>query len=473
VSATPPWHQAPPPRAYPPPTRPYPPVGPAPGPAYPPPGLAYAPAQPAPPVAPLPTPPPAPAGPRLSRATNGRALAGVAAGIAQHLRVPVIAVRLVFVVLVVAYGLGAILYAAFWAVLPVDGKPKTTRRDVGQLAALAAVGVGLLVLFGMAGWGGTALLVGLLAAVIAMGAGVIWHQADPDRRRRMEEAGVPDLSFLGRIGQSLGDRRAMILRFGGGALLVAVGIIGLVAITSAMAGAKISWTAMLNGLLFALIAVAGITVVFGPLLWRSMGALRTEREARIRETERAEIAAMVHDQVLHTLALIQRNAQEPREVLRLARGQERTLRNWLYKPTASPAEKLSAALEEASAEVEDSFALSVDTVVVGDCDVDPDVAALAAAAREAMVNAGKHAGVETISLYAEVEPDQVSVFVRDRGVGFDPAAVRDDRHGVHGSIVGRMERHGGRAEIRSTPGEGTEIRLYMPRKPDDGKGERT
>ncbi|WP_239076643.1 ATP-binding protein [Actinocatenispora rupis] len=479
--ATAPPHQLPP---YPPP-RPY-----QPGPAYAPPGYvppgatgrprgrAYAPPGPVPPVAPRPTPqPPVPAGPRLSRATNGRALAGVAAGIAHHLRVPVIAVRLVFVVLIVAYGLGAILYAAFWAVLPVDGAPKTSRRDLGQLAALAAVGVGLLVLFGMVGWGGTALLVGLLTAVVAMGAGVIWHQADPDRRRRMEEAGVPDLSFLGRIGDRVGDRRAMILRFGGGALLVAVGIIGLVAITTATgpirsAGSGVGWNAILNGLLFALIAVAGITVVFGPLLWRSMGQLRTEREARIRETERAEIAAMVHDQVLHTLALIQRNAQDSREVQRLARGQERTLRNWLYKPTASPAEKLGAALEEASAEVEDSFALSVDTVVVGDCDVDSDIAALAAAAREAMVNAGKHAGVETVSLYAEVEPEQVSVFVRDRGVGFDPAAVRDDRHGVQGSIIGRMERHGGRAEIRSTPGEGTEIRLFMPRKAEDSKGDR-
>ena len=259
----------------------------------------------------------------------------------------------------------------------------------------------------------------------------------------------------------------MILRFGGGALLVAAGIIGLVVVTSALAGAAISWTALLSGLLFALLAVLGITVVFGPVLWRSVGALRTEREARIRETERAEIAAMVHDQVLHTLALIQRNSGDGREVARLARGQERSLRNWLYKPSASPAEKLSAALEESSAEVEDTYAIGVDTVVVGDVDVDSDIAALAAAAREAMVNAGKHAGVDTISLYAEVEPDQVSVFVRDRGAGFELAGVRDDRHGVQGSIIGRMQRHGGRAEIRSTPGEGTEVRLYLPRRSDE------
>ncbi|GIL27586.1 histidine kinase [Actinocatenispora comari] len=412
-----------------------------------------------------------PTGPRLYRSTNGRALAGVAAGIAQHLRVPVLAVRIAFVVLLVAYGLGAILYAAFWAVLPVDRSTPPSRRDVGQLSALAALAVGLVTLISVAGWGGTAFLIGLLAAVVALGVGVIWHQADPDRRRRMEDAGVPDVSkvpVLGALSGALGDRRSMILRFGGGALLVAVGIIGLVVVTSALAGAQISWTALLNGLLFALLAVLGITVVFGPMLWRSAGALRAEREARIRETERAEIAAMVHDQVLHTLALIQRNSSDAREVARLARGQERSLRNWLYKPTASPAEKLSAALEEASAEVEDTYAISVDTVVVGDVDVDSDVAALAAAAREAMVNAGKHAGVDTISLYAEIEPEQVSVFVRDRGAGFELAEVRDDRHGVQGSIIGRMQRHGGRAEIRSTPGEGTEVRLYLPRRSDEG-----
>lgn len=418
------------------------------------------------PLRPVPPAPPVPTGPRLFRATEGRALAGVAAGIARHLGVPVLAVRIVFVLLLVAYGLGAILYATFWAVLPVEREKRVSGRDAGQIVALTVLGIGVVALAGMVGVGGATLLLGLLVALIAVGAGVIWHQADPDRRRRWEEAGVPDptrLPWLGKVVTGMGERRGMLLRFGAGALLIAVGIIGVIAVASAIGGADTSWAALLNSLLFALVAVAGISLVFGPVLWRSMGQVRTEREARIRETERAEIAAMVHDQVLHTLALIQRNSQDPREVQRLARGQERTLRNWLYKPTASPDAKLSAALEEASAEVEDSFAIGVDTVVVGDCDVDPDVAALVAAAREAMVNAGKHAGVETVSLYAEVEPEQVSVFVRDRGVGFDPARVKDDRHGVQGSIVGRMERHGGKVEIVSTPGEGTEIRLYLPR----------
>jgi signal transduction histidine kinase len=190
--------------------------------------------------------------------------------------------------------------------------------------------------------------------------------------------------------------------------------------------------------------------------------LRAERVGRIREQERAEIAAMVHDQVLHTLALIQRKAADAKEVVRLARGQERALRNWLYKPTASPTDKFSAAVEEIVAEVEDTYGIVVESVVVGDIDVNESVAALVAAAREALVNAARHAKVASVSLYAEVESDTISVFVRDRGVGFEMAGVGPDRHGVRGSIMGRMERHGGTAEIRSEPGSGTEVRLSMP-----------
>ena len=146
----------------------------------------------------------------------------------------------------------------------------------------------------------------------------------------------------------------------------------------------------------------------------------------------------------------------------MARGQERSLRNWLYKPTASPTERFAAALEQAAAEVEDTYAIGVETVVVGDTECDERVAALVAAAREALVNAARHSGLQTVSLYAEVESDELSVFVRDRGAGFDINGVEESRHGVRGSIIGRMKRHGGKAEIRSTPGEGTEVRLSMP-----------
>src|SRR5262249_47724266 len=160
--------------------------------------------------------------------------------------------------------------------------------------------------------------------------------------------------------------------------------------------------------------------------------------------------------VLHTLALIQRNSADSKTVQRLARGQERSLRNWLYKPTGSASEFFAAAVEEAVAEVEDTYGVAVESVVVGDAKVNDSVGALVAASREALVNASKHANVSTVSVYAEVEPEQISVFVRDRGVGFDMSQVDDDRHGVRGSIVGRMERHGGRAEIKTQIGQGTE-----------------
>jgi signal transduction histidine kinase len=376
------------------------------------------------------------------------------------LGVPVIAVRIALVVLLGFNGLGLMLYAVFWAVVPQEvpnGEPPA-RRNLGALLPFAAIGLGVVLLsellsknkggvFGTAGW---------LIAVIAVGAGVIWHQSDPSRRGHWAESAsqVPFVAAV--VAES--DRRSFLFRFIGGGVLVAVGIIGIVAVYAGTGNLE----SVLNGVVFALVGLVGVGVVVAPLLWRTFNQLRTEREGRIREQERAEVAAMIHDQVLHTLALIQRNSTDIKEVQRLARGQERSLRNWLYKPAASPTERFAAALEQAAAEVEDTYAISVETVVVGDTDCDDRVAALVAASREALVNAARHAGVETVSLYAEVEADELSVFVRDRGAGFDIDQVEESRHGVRGSIIGRMKRHGGRAEIRSTPGEGTEVRLTMP-----------
>jgi signal transduction histidine kinase/phage shock protein PspC (stress-responsive transcriptional regulator) len=385
-------------------------------------------------------------------------VAGVAAGIAHHLGIPVVRVRVSFMLLLGLSGLGLLLYAAFWAVVP----PRTSstepppQRDIFQLLPFVAIGLGVMLiqvlLFGSTGVAGTA---GWLVAIIAVGAGVIWHQSAPERRWEWSRS-MP-VPWLGAVVEE-SDRRAFVLRFIGGGVLVAVGIIGVVAVYSPQENLD----AVINGVIFALVALAGVSVVAAPVLWRTFSQLRAEREGRIREQERAELAAMVHDQVLHTLALIQRNATDTKTVQRLARGQERSLRNWLYKPTASPTERLAAALEQAAAEVEDTYAITVETVLVGDRETDERIGALVAAAREALVNAARHAKVQTVSLYAEVEPEQVSVFVRDRGAGFDPSTVEDHRHGVRGSIIGRMRRHGGRAEIRSEPGGGTEVRLMMP-----------
>lgn len=382
-------------------------------------------------------------------------VAGVAAGIALHLGISVMLVRIAFVVLLGINGLGLLLYAVFWAVLPPepDAAEPPPRRDIYQLLPFVAIGLGV-ILIQMLIIGPTGVVVGTVAwlvAIIAVGAGIIWQQSTPQRRQQWRESPW----FIAVVAEN--DRHAFVFRFIGGGLLVAVGIIGVAAVISPQ-----DFDAVINGVIFAFVAVAGVGVVAAPVLWRIYNQLRDEREGRIREQERAELAAMVHDQVLHTLALIQRNAGDAKTVNRLARGQERALRNWLYKPTASPNERFAAALEAAAAEVEDTFAINVETVVVGDRDTDERVAALVAAAREALVNAARHAQVETVSLYAEVEENQLSVFVRDRGAGFDLAAVPDGRHGVRGSIIGRMHRHGGRAEIISAPGEGTEVRLTLP-----------
>jgi signal transduction histidine kinase len=244
----------------------------------------------------------------------------------------------------------------------------------------------------------------------------------------------------------------------------------------AFLAANASLRAVQQGLLGGAVLTLGLVLIFGPWLLRLSADLLDERRERIRSQERAEVAAHLHDSVLQTLALIQRQAERPREVRRLARGQERELRTWLYGSTGygrpgvpagssgTPAAgTVAEAVAAAAAEVEDTYAVAVCPVVVGDCPLDDSLAALAQAAREAMVNAAKHAEVGEVSLYAEVEPEVVHVFVRDRGVGFDPRQVPDDRHGLIDSVYGRIERHGGSALVRAVPGEGTEVHLEMPR----------
>jgi signal transduction histidine kinase/phage shock protein PspC (stress-responsive transcriptional regulator) len=400
--------------------------------------------------------------PRLARSREERLLAGVAGGIAAHVGLRPALVRAGFVVLMPFSGLGALLYAVFWVFLPAgESTPpaaggQVPRRELLKLLPFALAALGLVIaatLFNQAD--PFSMAAGWLIALIAVGAGIIWHQAQRAATPR-QSAGA---SWLNALTDS-GDRRSYLVRFLAGGVLVVAGVIGLLVVYSPLR--SVSYADLWKGLSFALVAVAGVALVAAPVLWRTMTALRSEREGRIREQERAELAAMIHDQVLHTLALIQRNAADPATVQRLARGQERSLRNWLYQPTGSPNEHFAAALEQAAAEVEDTYGTVVEVVVVGDRAFDDKVGALVAAAREAMVNAARHAGVKTISLYAEAEPNQLSVFIRDRGKGFDLGTVEDHRHGVRGSIIGRMDRHGGGAEIRSATGEGTEVRLTMP-----------
>ena len=376
-------------------------------------------------------------------------MAGVCAGLADHLGVDVLLVRFAFVLLTMTKGAGLVIYGALWVFAP-QAEPGTrsgpgSRRygGTGGLVSTAALVLGALLLAATLGLGtGTFSLWPL--ALIAGGVVLVWRQADESSRARWRRAAGA-------------QRVAGWLRLMLGGVLVLVGGLWYVLSRSQL---DTAWQTLLAGAVVA----AGLALLSGPWWLRMARDLSAERSARIREQERAEVAAHVHDSVLHTLTLIQRHVDDPREVARLARAQERDLRTWLYRGSADPSSTVKAALERVAAEVEDAHGVPVDVVVVGDGDLDERLTALLQASREALVNAAKYAGPGAISVYAEVEPDQVTVFVRDHGPGFDLAAVPADRMGVRGSIIGRMERHGGRAHLRGGPDGGTEVQLEMPRE---------
>jgi signal transduction histidine kinase len=367
----------------------------------------------------------------------------VCSGLAEHLGLDVTVVRVAFAVLLAA-GVGVVAYVALWLLVPQRDEPAGP-RNIGQLFAYAALVVGLCLFT----WGAGALNWAMWPIVAGgIGVGVIWQQADPERRRRWVRGS-----------------QAMWLRSIIGTLLVAAGLVAFLAqqIHPGQAG---------QVLLGSTVVLAGVAVVVAPWLLRMWRDLDAERRERIRSQERAEVAAHVHDSVLHTLTLNQRSAHDPREVQRLARAQERDLRAWLYEPKADAEQHLAAAVRKAAAEVEDHHGMPIEVVCVGDCPLDERLGAMLQAAREAMVNAAKYADGEpgdqgrtsSVSVYAEVVGDDVSIFVRDRGRGFDLDAIPHDRMGLRESIIGRMERNGGKAGIRTAPGEGTEVRLEMRRE---------
>ncbi len=349
--------------------------------------------------------------------TDERVIAGVCAGIAQTLGVDPTLVRLVFALLALAGGAGVLLYLALWAW--ADGK----RAWVAAVLAFVA-GVALLGALGLSNRS----VIGV--ALIAGGLALAWRQGGSFHPEAPLSYGGIALAALG----------AVVLLSGGGT----------------------------SSALLAPGAVAGaLLLIGGPWVWRLAVERDVERTARIRSEERSDVAARVHDSVLQTLALIQKHAQEPRRVASLARRQERELRGWLYgdQPLGDDSASLVAALEAAAGDVEELHGVRIELASAGDCPLDPSLNALVLAAREAMTNAAKFAGVEEIDVYAEATDDAVGVFVRDRGAGFDRAAVPADRRGLVESIEGRMERAGGRATVVSSPGGGTEVELHVTRVP--------
>jgi signal transduction histidine kinase len=398
-----------------------------------------------------PTPPPPAGRPPIVRARDDRLIAGVASGLGRLLGVDPMLVRIAFFVLAFAGGVGVLLYAALWASVPAEsGERVPVRRPVtsqqGVALGLIVLGI-LLALRGVGLWFGDAVVLPVVLA--AAGSAVVWSRGDEQTRARWSAA-APRL-------HTVADGPVSPIRIAIGVALVALAMAGFLA-ANATLGAL--WELGL-----ALVAAAaGTALLFGPWVYRLVRQLGAEQRERSRQEERAELAAHLHDSVLQTLALIQRAGDDPARMVGLARRQERELRAWLYRDgPADGGPGLEAAVRAIADDVEATHAVNVEVVVVGEAPIDDAVRALLAAVREACVNASVHAGVEVVDVYAEADAATVAAYVRDRGRGFDPAQVPEDRHGVRQSIIGRIERHGGTATIVSAPGAGTEVELTVPR----------
>jgi signal transduction histidine kinase len=392
----------------------------------------------------------------LRRDRSRGLVGGVCAGLAARLGVDPWLMRLGFAAAALFGGLGVALYVLAWLALPAGASdPARPRALLARVAGrreswMVAAGLvclllaGLLLLRQWGLWVGDAFVWPLVLA--AGGGALIWRLTQeavpapaPRRRRRVARPSAAAATF-------------------GAALVVGGGLVFLW-LNGALVAAR-------DVVLAVMVVVVALTIILAPWWLRLVRGLDAERAERIRSQERAELAAHLHDSVLQTLALMQKRAQDPREVAALARRQERELRSWLNAPggrRTQPDASLAAALEQAVAEIEDAHGVPVDVVAVGDRPLDARAEALVAAAREAVLNAVKFAPEAPISVYAEVEGDRAEVFVRDRGPGFDMAAVPADRRGLRESVLGRMERHGGRAEIHTRPGAGTEVELVLER----------
>ncbi len=398
-------------------------------------------------------------------------LAGVAGVLSDSVGVSPTAARVALVALTFFGGSGIVIYVAVWLLVPPAGSDEAVarsavgdRRTISLVTAVASALVALLVVASVLKM--PALVGDVSPGVVALaGLVVVWRHAGPeDRQAAARLAGL--LSGAGPA--AVPTRRRLVVasvRLLAGVALIAGG-------TSALLAPKRLTEADFTAAAAALGVVAGFSLVLAPWWLRLGRDLASERRERARAEERAEMAAHLHDSVLQTLALIQRSSGDPQQVQRLARAQERELRSWLFDTSAGPRDGLrppggpgpasvAGALLAIQQEVETDHGVRVELVTVGDAPLDEPSKALLAAAREAAVNAAKWSGADVVSVYAEVEPTTLSVFVRDRGRGFDPAAVAPDRKGISESVHGRVRRCGGTSSVRSSPGQGTEVALKM------------
>jgi signal transduction histidine kinase len=396
----------------------------------------------------------------LRRARQDRMVGGVAAGLAERRGWDPTVVRCVFVLAALVSGFGAAAYVLAWLLLPMAGestsiasKAMTDRRGITLAGALVSL---LFVVLLIAPALRASWLDSVATPLIITVAGVvlIWRNASADEQQMIQHFAEPLIGLAeGRV------KFRITLR-----VLIAFVLLVLGVVLTTTAPPKTAPLQVLGGVL---VVVAAIAVVLGPWWLRIARDLVLERQARVRAEERADMASRVHDSVLQTLALIQLKAHDPQQVVALARAQERELRAWLFdgRPPGSldSAATVAAGVRLIQQDVEAQHGITVEAVTVGDCDLNEDLAAMLAAAREATVNAAKWSGAEVVSIFAEVEPEEISIFVRDRGRGFDPDAVSSDRKGLAESIHARMTRRGGSARVRSAPGQGAEVSLTMPR----------
>ena len=376
----------------------------------------------------------------MGRRQDGRLIAGVAGAIADRLGVVDIYVRAGFLVLTLIWGIGVLLYLVLWAVTlnrtdpPETAQPARHDRRIGYMLMF---GGSLLFLRTIGIWSSD--------QWVWPGAAMIFGTAFLMDRRDID----PRAAILALFDPASGKFRSRTV----------IGIVLLVVGLSILGSAAAP--AIGTVLLAVLVTGVGMVVLFGPWVWRLVADLAAERGKRIRQEERANMAAHLHDSVLQTLALIQRT-DDPRRVVTLARVQERELRRWLHDSAPDEGvELLSNALQAEADKIERAFDVRVELVTVGDLAADDRGRAMVAAAGEALTNAARHSGADLVSVYLEVTEESTDVWVSDLGKGFDAARIGDDRLGVAESIIGRLERHGGTATVTSEPGEGTEIHIHL------------
>lgn len=399
----------------------------------------------------------APPAPELYRVREGRVLSGVCAGLGAHLGVAATTVRLVFVVSCLAVGIGAVAYVALRVLtrqVPTVAEatnPLSARRAGAVTRPVRAVDrlmVPLALVLCVVGVR-FSVTVGVTTILVLGGGVMVWRTFGPDQ-----------LSMPSRITGRTPARSPGAAQWTGmlGGLLLIIAGLGFWAWrTWGGAGSG----SFLPALIASVILVVGVLIVLIPLwlkLWSTADAAARDRAAT---EERARIAARIHDSVLQTLTVIQRQSDQP-EIAKLARTQERQLRQWLFGAGESVSTgTLFGGLRVASGEVEDMYGVQIRPVTVGeDLPVDNALMALLQAGRECMVNAAKHSGCDEVNVYCEVGRGVVELFVRDRGCGFDPETVPADRHGLRGSVIGRMREVGGTVTVDSGS-FGTEVTLHL------------